>query len=176
MTLLTDDAFDELFISFEHTAFRLETRESYAGVSYEVEPFSEFLATGRAVWDEHDPWLLNIRRVRAEGKRVERVRIVSEPWSDYTRYGLAMGRYTTDAGEDIRYLPRRQSTDLPELDYWLFDSCRLYVLHYGDGNDLLGVEPIEEPSGIVQANAWRDAAWHHAVPYRSYWQNESCDK
>lgn len=39
MVYLTAEEFGKLVTTFEHTAFRLETRDSYAGVSYEVEPF-----------------------------------------------------------------------------------------------------------------------------------------
>ena len=38
---------------------------------------------------------------------MERVRVVSEPHSDYTRFGIDLARrLNVPAGEDIRYLPR----------------------------------------------------------------------
>jgi hypothetical protein len=50
-----------------------------------------------------------LRADRATGKRWERVRIVSVPVSDWTRYGLAVARLSNDAGDDIRYLPRSEA-------------------------------------------------------------------
>jgi len=105
--LLAGDDFEALFTQFAHTAFRLEVRESYAGMPYEVEPLRQFLA-GEATVDLD--WTKGYRSLVSEhaaaGRRITRVRIVSEPWSDYTRFGVWLAAGTNAAGEDIRYLPR----------------------------------------------------------------------
>jgi hypothetical protein len=164
MPLLTGVDFRQLFHSFQHTAFRLEVRESY----YEKEQLGQFMAGGPVDISYMDTWLAQIVKSRVAGKRVERVRIVSVPHSDYTRYGLWLCQYNTRAGEDIRYLERVQATGLPDHDYWLFDASRLYIVRFTDDDQLLGAEPIDDPGAIIQANAWRDAAWHHAIPYDQY--------
>lgn len=58
----------------------------------------------------------------AKGKFVHRVRVVSVPLSDYSRFGLWCAEHAIQAGEDIRYLNRAQARGLPDFDYWLFDS------------------------------------------------------
>jgi hypothetical protein len=115
-----------------------------------------------------EEWLALIVRQRVEGRRIERVRVVSRPYSDYTRYGLWLCAYNTQAGEDIRYLERQHSAGLPNHDYWLLDSSRLYNVRFDEGDELLGAELVEDPAAVVQAGLWRDAAWHHAVPYSEY--------
>jgi uncharacterized protein DUF6879 len=164
--LLAGDDFDALFRHFAHTAFRLEVRESYAGMPYEVGPLRQFLAG-------EDPvdlgWTTDYRtlvaRHAAAGRCISRVRIVSEPWSDYTRFGVWLAAGNNAAGEDIRYLPRthRVVAELPNEDYWLFDSHRLYILRFSEDDNMIGAEPVSDPARIVAANAARDAAWHHAV-------------
>jgi hypothetical protein len=162
VNLLSDDDFDQLFHTFEHTAFRLEVRDRYS-VPYEVESLREFLAgePDERIWKR--PWLEMIRKVTSEGKRVERVRVVSLPLTDYSRYGLWSCQTNNKAGEDIRYLTRDQAEGLPNYDYWLFDSRKLVHMHFDDEDHYLGAEVIEAPAVIVEHNYWRDMAWHRSV-------------
>jgi hypothetical protein len=164
MTLLTGEDFGNLFRTFEHTAYRLEVRESY----YEKEQLGQFVAGEQVDLSYMDSWLALMASLRAEGKRIERVRVVSQPFSDYTRYGLWLCQYNIRAGEDIRYLLRDNAAGLPNHDYWLLDSCRLYIVHFTDDDELLGAELISDPATVVQHSYWRDAAWHHAVPHREF--------
>jgi hypothetical protein len=167
MGLLVGADLRQLFRTFEHTAFRLEVRDSY-GVGYEAEPLRRFLAGEPIDLGFLTGWLDLIGELVAEGKRVERVRVVSRPHSDYTRYGLWQARHNVAAGEDIRYLNRTDAADLPDHDYWLFDSSRLYVMHFDEHDDLLGAEPVEDPAIVVRHGFWRDAAWHRALAYAKY--------
>jgi len=164
MARLTGDDFDALFDSYEHTAFRLEVRESYLGVSYEPEPYRRFMAgePDDGKWIEE--WCDGVRARSAEGKTMHRVRVVNLPPSDYTRFSLMVSqRWNIPAGEDIRYLVRSSADRLPNHDFWLFDSSRLYLMHYDDQDAPLGAELIEDPATIVQHNYFRDLAWHRAV-------------
>lgn len=104
-----------------------------------------------------------IREATAEGRRFARVRVVSVPLTDYSRFGVFCSRYTNDAGEDIRYLPRDRAADLPDYDYWLFDSRNLVRMHFDEDMNFLGGEIVDDPAVIVQHNYWRDVAWHRAV-------------
>ncbi len=167
MALLIGEDLRLLFTTFEHTAYRLEVRERY-GVGYETEPVRQFLAGEQVDLGYMGTWLALMTALTAEGKRVERVRVVSRPYSNYTRYGLWLCRYNVESGEDIRYLTREEPSGLPGHDYWLFDSSRLYLMHFDDTDDLLGAELVEDPAIVVRHCFWRDAAWHHAVPHAEY--------
>jgi hypothetical protein len=162
--------FFKLFETFEHTVFQFETRESYAGVA--AKPFSHFLAGNLTkVWDADAPWLQGVRARTAEGIRQARVRIVSEPWSDYTRFGLWECRTSIEAGEDIRYLSRERAValSLPQHDFRLFDSQALVIMHYDDAtNKILRRELITHFAAVIRHNYWRDVAWHHALPRDDY--------
>jgi uncharacterized protein DUF6879 len=110
-------------------------------------------------------WLDMLREATAEGRRFARVRVVSLPLNDYSRFGVWCAQFTSGAGEDIRYLVQddAKAAELPDHDYWLFDSRKLVRMHFDDADRFLGGEVIEDPTDIVQANYWRDAAWHKAV-------------
>ena len=153
-----------MFRSFEHTAFRLEVRESY-NAPREVESFRRFKAGEPVDLSWAETWFSMIRGATAEGRRFARVRIVNVPLSEYSRFGLWGARRTSDAGEDIRYLPRdvAEGLDLPNHDYWLFDSRRLVRMHFGEEDKFQGGEIITDAAEVVQHNYWRDVAQHHAI-------------
>jgi hypothetical protein len=87
------------------------------------------------------------------------------PLSDYARFSLWVAQFNTEAGEDIRYLGREDAAklDLPNHDYWLFDSRKLLHMQFGEDRRFVGAEVIEDVGAIVQHNYWRDAARHHAM-------------
>ena len=106
-----------------------------------------------------------IRDAAKEGRIFTRVRAVDLPLSDYNRWSHVVAMRNNAAGEDIRYLTRHlaESISLPDHDYWLFDSRKLAIMHFGDDDRFHGAEIVEDPNVVVQHSYWRDAAWHHAV-------------
>ncbi|MEU8403853.1 DUF6879 family protein [Nonomuraea sp. NPDC048892] len=162
MTLVSGDAFGDLFRSFEHTAFRLEPRERYNSPG-EHEPLRRFLADEPDDLAWNRPWLDLMAEHAAKDKFVHRVRVVSVPLSDYSRFGLWCAEFAIQAGEDIRYLNRAQAAGLPEFDYWLFDSKWAARLVFDNDDVLLGAEIVTDPATVVKLAAARDDAWHRAV-------------
>jgi hypothetical protein len=162
LTLISGEGFGELFRSFEHTAFRLEPRERYNSPG-EHEPLRRFLRgePDDLAWNRQ--WLDLMAEHAARGRIVHRVRVVSVPLSDYSRFGLWCARFANEAGEDIRYLDRARAEGLPDFDYWLFDSRRVARLHFDDDDRLLGAEIITDPAIVASLVSARDEAWRRAV-------------
>jgi hypothetical protein len=167
--LINGDGFIDLFRRFEHTAYRLEVRRAYDSEADDT--FLRWLAGETPDLHWFQPWLDLMAEQTERGKRVERVRVVDDPPSDYLRFEVWLNPYNKAAGEDIRYLNRgvAERLVLPSYDYWLFDSRLLARLHFDDqGDRFLGVVLSETPSELVAHNYWRDAAWHHAETFESY--------
>jgi hypothetical protein len=165
LNLIRGQEFHCLFETFEHTAFRLEVRDRYNSPS-EAEPLRRFLADEPDDLAWFQDWTALVRTATAEGRRFSRVRVVSLPLTDYSRFGVEYSQHTIAAGDDIRYLPRDRADaiGLPDHDYWLFDSRKLAWMHFNETDDrFLGSEIIEDPAAVVQHNYWRDAARHWAV-------------
>ncbi len=174
ITSVTSPEFDALFTSFRHTAYRLETRQVY-DVSYEIEPYRAFLSGQPRPRDEaKNAWTAMLRESAAAGKTVQRVRLLDEPPSDYSRYELEWSYPpNVEAGEDIRILPARLATgDRAPLrilkDYWLFDSHDLWVMEYDRNGTFRSIEQVSDPRMIVARAFQRDAALHYAIPYADY--------
>ncbi|MEW1792701.1 MULTISPECIES: DUF6879 family protein [Streptomyces] len=151
---------------FEHTAWRLETRRSYAA-DEATEEYQRFL-TGINPPRDEGPWFMNARQQTAAGKRIERVRLVDEPATDGQRYLLATTPDNLAAGEDIRYMSRSQAEalGLPTFDFWLFDSRVLARFNWEDAERRMKLSTA--PEDVVRACQARDAAWHHAARYEEF--------
>src|ERR1700678_35490 len=109
-------------------AFHLERNDTY-NVAGEDEPFSKWQRGEPDDYTWLQDWLRFLEEATTAGTQVQRVRLVSLPHTEYTRWGLAIARLNTEAGEDIRYLPRdlAEGIDLPDEDYWLFDDDKLIL-------------------------------------------------
>ncbi|MDT9693636.1 hypothetical protein Q5762_36025 [Streptomyces sp. P9(2023)] len=163
------DEFENLFRTFKHSAWRLETRRRFAS-DESTDTYRQFVATGTAEWDTEDPYCDLIRSQTAQGKRVERVRIVDNPPTTGQLYLLDNAKRNSGLGEDIRNLWRTDADrlQLPSEDFWLFDSRLAATLRFDEDDNLVDVELITEPAEIVRYAVIRDAAWHHAVPYKEF--------
>ncbi|MFK4099372.1 DUF6879 family protein [Streptomyces sp. NPDC019531] len=159
------DEFGRLFHTFEHTAWRLETRGGYAS-DREDPTYSEFVETGSITLDYDDDWSQNIRRQVLAGKTIGRVRIVDEPPTEGQLFLLADSPRNTAAGEDIRCLPRSEADArlLPAEDFWIFDSRMVARLNFDDQDVFHDVEIITEPTEVLRYCQLRDVAMHDVIP------------
>jgi hypothetical protein len=166
--LVTGQDFRNFVRGYQHTAFRLEVRDWY-NEPQERESFRRFL-TGDPDYSWNEDWEELQRRWAAEGKRMTRVRVVTEPHTDYVRFMLDLARINVTAGEDIRYLPRNQAKglDLPDYDFWLIDSTKVGILHFGEDDILLGIEILDTPDLVVRHCYYRDVACHYAISFAEY--------
>ncbi|MFI8529048.1 DUF6879 family protein [Streptomyces aquilus] len=164
------DEFDRLFTQFEHTAWRLETRRRYA--SDEVtDTYAQFLRGEPVDWTGRDAeWCAERREQVALGKRFERVRVVDNPPTPGQLYLLDNARRNSSVGEDIRQLWRTDADrlQLPDEDFWLFDSRLVARLSFTEADELTSVELITEPMEVNRYAQVRDAATHYAVPYEEF--------
>ncbi|RST06364.1 hypothetical protein E2C00_06040 [Streptomyces sp. WAC05374] len=165
--------FHELMSQCRHTAVHLEMRDSYA-VDYEKGPFAEWRQgfrhdpSDRASWWR--PWLDLVEETVSRGVTVRRARIVSEPVSEYTRF-LFDGTFTNiAAGEQVRWLPRRQASAiaLPGNDFWLFDDRFVRWNHFTGEGASAGPEDTEDPAAVKLCATAFEAVWARATPHDQY--------
>ena len=167
--LLQGEAFDDLFRTFRHRAFHLEVRDSYH-VPDEAGPFRRFLNGESDDFAWHQRWLGLVREATGAGKGISRVRVVTVPHVDYTRWGLTVARHNIAAGEDIRWLPRHlvDPEHLTIDDYWLFDDDRVvFTVHEPTGR-FAGGAATTDRAIVDRCRAIRDQVWRVAVPHSRY--------
>lgn len=169
MELLQDEAFDALFHSFARTAFHLEVQDSYYTPD-EAGPFQLFLTQQKDDFAWHQPWLDLVRTVTSAGKSITRVRVVTVPHVDYTRWGLTVAPRNISAGEDIRWLPRHllDADALPTDDYWLFDDDRVAFTVFEPSGRFAGGGVTNDPRIVSYCCKVRDRVWAAAIPHNEY--------
>ncbi|MBB5159160.1 DUF6879 family protein [Saccharopolyspora phatthalungensis] len=150
--------FDELFSSFGRSAWRFETQPAYH-VDAEQQAMRRYLNSGELDVSYLTGWLDGVREATRQGKRYARVRVLTEPLTDYLRFEMAVAPYNIAAGEDIRVLSPAQASELalPDYDYWLFDDEWLAIMHFGPSG-LRNAEVVTDPETVEQHRAWRDTA------------------
>jgi hypothetical protein len=92
--------------------------------------------------------------------------VLTEPPGLYQQWECWGDRWHLKAGERISYLPRSRAVELglPLQDWWLLDSSRLVVMHFGPGGELVGRELVTDPQAVAEHDAWWDVAASHARP------------
>ncbi|MDG9713018.1 hypothetical protein QC385_33550 [Streptomyces sp. DH10] len=118
------------------------------------------------------PWLDVVAATTARGVAMRRLRVVSEPLSDYVRYEYDGTFTNVAAGEDVRWLPRSLARDLllPALDGWVIDE-KTVILHHFSGEGQWtgpGMEVWHDPHLAAQYVKAYEAAWERAIPHAEY--------
>lgn len=167
--------FNELLRAAQRSAVHLEMRDTY-GVGDEEDGFDRFRTHGEVDLDPDSPfwagWTPTVRETVARGVRMRRARIVSEPVTDYIRWEHAQTPVNIAVGEDVRWLPRRQASDiaLPGNDFWLFDRDAVLFNHFaGDGSwDEPRWTVTRDPQVIRLCAEAFETVWERAVPHEKY--------
>ncbi|MQA61040.1 MAG: hypothetical protein GEU86_06015 [Actinophytocola sp.] len=167
MTRVDRAGFRELVRSFSRSAFRWECQGVYHEPSEKV-PF-RLWQEGRPDYSFMDSWVERVRGWRVEGKTFERVRMVTDPPTDYLRWMFEFTHLNVEAGEDIRWLAEAdaKALDAPTHDYYLFDDDVFVILEFGD-HGVVGADIVEDAVAIEGAQRWRRLAWANAMPHDEY--------
>jgi hypothetical protein len=154
----------------------LEMRDSYMRDDPEFIRWQQghrYDQNDRAAWWR--PWLDVVSETVSRGVAMRRLRVVSEPLSDYVRYEYD-GTFTNiAAGEDVRWLPRSRARDLllPALDGWVVDKQTLILHHFDGEGQWTGprMEVCHDPALAKQYTTAYEAAWERAIPHAQYRPN-----
>jgi hypothetical protein len=155
------------------SAVHLEMRDGYMRSDPRFAAWQNGVRNDPAESDpERRPWLRLVADLVAQGVEVRRARIVSEPVSDYIRFEHHLTGPNVEAGEQVRWLPRRHASALalPGNDFWLFDGSSVVFNHFaGDGELAPDDEEFTDDPGVVKlcADAF-EAVWALAIPHTDY--------
>ncbi|MFI7273002.1 DUF6879 family protein [Streptomyces sp. NPDC049879] len=167
-------SFRELFAGSARSAVHLEMRDGYMKSDPSYEAWQRGLRDAIADIDPAwRPWTRLVRETVDRGVEVRRARIVSEPLSDYIRFEHHVTDGNVEAGEQVRWLPRRRATDLalPGNDFWLFDGELLLINHFDGEGEVAPTDPrelVHDPEVVKLCATAFEAVWERAVPHEDY--------
>ncbi|RDI42519.1 DUF6879 family protein [Nocardia mexicana] len=175
MQLIRDDQWPELFGQCRREAFHVEFRDTYA-VPKESEPLRRFLDGQPDDNEWFEPWRRLVRATVDRGVAITRVRVVTVPHVDYQRWLLALAALSTEAGEDIRYLPRHRAGEVPTDDFWLLDDERVAFNLSDENGRAPGASALTADAWIVdQCRRVKERLWPLATPYSDYVTEHAVD-
>ncbi|GAA4101171.1 DUF6879 family protein [Actinomadura miaoliensis] len=106
----------------------------------------------------------------AAGMSLRRVKVVSEPLSEYQRFAFDYSAHAVDAGEDIRWVPRRLVSTmlLPGNDFFVLDE-EIVIFNVLDGTNDRAEQQLYRDADVVKlCRDSFEAAWAVAIPHREY--------
>ncbi|WP_432744068.1 hypothetical protein H7827_09155 [Streptomyces sp. JH002] len=162
--------FGELLDNSKRSAIHLETRDTYYGNPR----FEEWREGHRVDWEDRGSWWREFHQqiadATARGVVVRRARVVSEPVTEYIRWEHYVTHANIAAGEDVRWLPRRQASglSLPGNDFWVFDDHTARIHHFSGDGDIVEDEVTHDPALIAHCIAGFEQVWQHAIPHEAY--------
>ena len=169
MTPVTDEEFEELLTSFGREAIHLEARDAY-GTAVELPHMARWAAGEPDDLQWLQGWCATLSEHVKAGKSVRRARVVSEPLSDYQRWSYSIADPMVEAGEDIRWVPRRlvSSVALPGNDFYLFDDQLAVFLLYAGNGLATGKLRSADPADLRLCRSAFQAVWKLSIPHREY--------
>jgi hypothetical protein len=165
--------FAELLADCQHSAVHLEMRDQYA-IAKEDEEFASWQRGERVDWTDRSAWWTPFYQAISDaverGVGVRRARIVSEPVTEYIHWEHYVTRGNVEAGELVRWLPRRQASDLalPGNDFWLFDGRSVRLHHFSGAGDLVEHEITDSQDVAKLCGESFEQVWARAVPHAEY--------
>jgi hypothetical protein len=159
----------ELFRAATYSASHLEMRDAYTPDDPDWQDWREGRRFDPA--ERWKDWFDLIRETVTRGVQVRRIRVVSEPITDYTRYEYDVtSDHNIAAGELVRWLPRRNAIRLlvPTVDFWVFDRSTVVFNHFDGPGNWVTEERRDDHALAAQCATAFDAAWEIATPHQQY--------
>ncbi|WP_280494178.1 DUF6879 family protein [Nocardia asiatica] len=172
-----DRCFEPLFRAARSRAFHLEVRDDYvledeqealrrfdAGVAYEREEQPES-------WKAWDALMVESA---GRGIKLERLRVVTVPHSDYTRWLVSATDDNIATGEIVRWLPRHlvDPAYLPHDDYWLFDTNTVAFNTFAENGAFMGLSITTDPALVGRCLQVRERLWPEGIDHQRYCESE----
>jgi hypothetical protein len=173
----TGDVFPPLFRATKARAFHLEVRDSYA-VADEREALARW-AAGEAYEPAEQPdswraWDNLMTETAARGVTLERLRVVTVPHSDYTRWLLSRTEVRVQVGERVRWLPRHLTgpAGAPQDDFWLFDDDTAAWTTFAEDGEFMGLSITTDPGLVGSFVQARERLWPKGIDHARYTVSE----
>lgn len=148
--------------------FRFEGLQNY-DVPHEAEMIRTWKEQGVVDVSGMRDWWNFIERKTKSGVRMQRVRLVTLPLSDYTEVELEIHKQSASHGDDIRITAL--TTELAEKigspiqDFWLIDDFVALAMQYDSNGKYLGFKATQDVAALLSL---RDQLLRNAIPILNF--------
>ncbi len=160
---------NELWSTFRRSAFRLETLPWYR-MPDDAGELERYLSGATLPAGYNTDWHADIQGWAADGKILQRVRVVRPPLTDYERFEFDWA-YPGNlaAGEDTRMLDGAKADELglPNWDFWFFDDHLVRKQVYTEDGTFVGREVLPD-ADPAEFRRYRELALSHATVFWTY--------
>jgi hypothetical protein len=167
---ITSEEFSGLFGSFERSAFRLESLDTYT-VPDEAVEFRRFLDGEALPTSSEDEWARFIKKSASQNKVIQRVHVIGMPLTPYLKYEIEWGYlYSSVAGEDIYLIDRAHAPrEIGQMtDFWLFDRKILVLMRYDSDGRFLHGDREDSPEIVANHCDLSEALLRQATPLKTF--------
>lgn len=175
--LTGEGIYGQFFRSAVNSAVHVEVQDTYQ-MPDEYKPLEVWRATGEIVQtDGGREWCRLVSDTVARGVSVRRIRVVTVPHSEYTRWLLDACAPNIGAGENIRYLPRHLANTLvPADDFWLFDSSAVAFNTLDEDGAGEGLAVTTDQRIVEVCTVAAHELWDQGIDHAEYIQSEFVGK
>lgn len=167
MELISVERRNELILG-TRTRLKLELRDRYAVDAAILDAWRR--GDSETVRARHEGFISRLIAEASAGVTQRRIKVISEPPSEYMRFALDLAGAAVDAGEEIRWLPRRRTSSLllPGNDCFLLDD-KFVIFNVLDGEDGRLEQQLWTDADMVErCRSALKAAWSLAIPHHDY--------
>ena len=172
-TVVTLEDLRVLIRSFNQTGQHFQQQRHYAPNHDEMGPWlAGDLTTSPSVSDpSYQVWFDLVSERVAAGRRIERLRVHAEPETQCQQWERWLGRWSTEAGEVIRYMTEADAAAIGVSrlvgvnDFWLFDSETLVEMPWPDG-EWGEMTLVSDPVVVADARTCWELSWARAHEHR----------
>ncbi|MEU4434650.1 DUF6879 family protein [Nocardia rhamnosiphila] len=175
--LTGEGIYGQFFRGAVDSAVHVEVQDTYR-MPDKYEPLEIWRETGEIVQTGGGrEWCRLVSDTVTRGVSVRRIRVVTVPHSEYTRWLLDACAPNIEAGEHIRYLPRHLAKALvPADDFWLFDSATVAFNTLDEGGAGEGLA-VTTDQGIAEVcTVAAHELWAQGIDHADYMQSEFVDR
>lgn len=159
------DLYDYLKKS-KKSLFRFEALQDYQ-VEEEEKDFQLFIESGKVDLTGMKDWLDFVKSNHEIRIKMQRVRLVRLPLTEYTKFGIPAYESEVKLGEEVRILEEdaEDKTGI-QKDFWLIDDNIVIIMKYNQNGKYEGFEVKD--SGIEEYLAGKNYLLNNSIPLAEF--------
>ncbi len=165
--------FGKAWKSAKKNIFRLEAIPEY-GVPEDLVLFEKWKQGTLELDKASKAYLEKLNKTKKRGVKMQRVRIVPLPISEYIKYEIDFWKHSIQKGEEILFLEENEYENLIKnlnfepRDFWMFDDKVLIMFYYDGKGDFLREEVIQNDKIIKQYKDLKEKLLKKSIPMKQF--------